>query len=139
MTTKIDGGLRPLFKKYLPMVDWAPVESPMVMGIPDTNACYRGVEFWIEFKQAEAYRVLITPHQVAWALRRTRHGGRVWIAVRQRQDNLVLMTGMHAAALEEEGLHMPTRNFAGVYTGGPRAWPWLDILRVLTQPGQVGL
>jgi hypothetical protein len=141
MTTKIDGGLRPLFRNHLPKIHWTPVESPMTQGIPDTNWCIDGVEGWIEFKQTRANKVDLGPSQVGWIHRRWRHGGRVWIAVRFRHDggpilgdpvdDLIMIYGGHVMELAENGLRLEPSMISGRWRGGPRRWIWPGIQALL--------
>ena len=74
------------FRKKLPKgTDQVRVENPANPGTPDLNCCYRGVEFWIEFKQVKelpkkadtpVFTGCLKPHQALWAMLRTRAGGR---------------------------------------------------------------
>jgi hypothetical protein len=112
-------------------------------GIPDSNSCAAGMEFWIEFKETSSFSVDLRPLQVAWISRRTRHGGVVWIAVRRRHDGgprrgvavdqLYIVSGLQAAALSLGGLN----NLPGIshkWEGGPGNWSWPEISAVLTDP-----
>jgi hypothetical protein len=126
---KSDGGLRRLFHKHLPNVHWTSIESRSTMqGIPDLEGCEGGVSFWIECKAAVHWRVHMRPFQIAWLARRTRAGGRCFIAVR-RGAELRLYTGSNAARLAMQGLvQCPA---LGVWGGGPRQWPWPWVLAML--------
>jgi len=138
-----DGGLRQLFRLHLPMVDWQSIESPLTgLGIPDSNGCLDSIEFWIEYKQTHAYSVVIRPEQIAWGIRRERHGGRVWIAVRRKcdagirrlaVDELWLVPTSLGLTLSRGGLKVLQDN-ARVFdwTGGPSKWNWNEVLQVLT-------
>lgn len=143
MTTKIDGGLRPLFKKHLPDFHWTPVESPMTGGIPDSNWCVDGVEGWIEYKRTGSRGVTFRSGQPAWIHRRYRAGGRVWIAIRftheggprlgDAVDDLVLVYGGFVLDLARDGL---TDNMvSGRWRGGPTRWDWRAIQGLLVGAG----
>lgn len=145
MSTKDDGGLRPLFKHYLPRFHWTPVESPMTEGIPDTNWCYEGVEGWIEFKQTDTRRLRFRPGQPRWIHRRYRDGGRVWIVVRFRHeggprlgasvDDLVMIYGGHILEIAREGIRDDL--VSARWRGGPRRWPWKEVGALLVGAGSV--
>jgi hypothetical protein len=138
----IDGGLRPLFRANLPQFDWTSVESGTTGGgIPDSNYCHGGTEGWIEYKQTAGYVITLRPEQVGWIARRVRHGGRVWVAVRQlapagprreARDALWLVPGRLAVEARTGGLR-PLDGAPGVPTWhhGPRAWDWRAVAAVL--------
>jgi hypothetical protein len=143
--TRDDGGLRPLFRKHLPMVDWQPVETGVISsGVPDVNGCYRGVEWWMECKATAAFGVRFQPHQPAWIHRRYRAGGRVWVAVRRQHgggvrrgppvDELLLVPGQHVLVLAQQGL-VPGLVVAH-WPGGPGNWHWPGVLACLTGLGE---
>ena len=142
IATKIDGSLRPLFKYHLPKIHWTPIETgDTTSGVPDTNGCIGGVEFWVEFKQTSTNKVNMRPGQIGWIHRRWRHGGRVWIAVRQRHnggprlgepiDDLVMIYGGHVLELAENGLQLELSMISGRWRGGPRRWGWSGIQALL--------
>jgi hypothetical protein len=126
----MDGNLRLLFRQNLPEMHWQSVETGAVgPGVPDSNYCYKGAEGWVEFKVTSGWAVTLRPAQIGWLLRRARAGGRVFVAVRQR-DTLWLAAGGAAVALREAGLRgAPT---LGHWEGGPSQWPWTKIRRLLT-------
>jgi len=74
--SKINGGLRQLFRAKLPGFDWVSIESGSTGGgIPDSNYCVRtnditGIEGWIEHKQTDGWAVTLRPEQVGWIARR---------------------------------------------------------------------
>jgi len=72
-----DGGLRSLYRKYLPAFQWTTIESPFTeAGIPDCEFCApNGVSGWIENKLASGFVVHLRPEQIAWLHRRHRHRG----------------------------------------------------------------
>ena len=55
------------------------IEATTGAGIPDVNACYKGIEFWLELKLFKSKSVLIRPAQNAWAYRRRHAGGLVFL------------------------------------------------------------
>lgn len=140
----IDGGLRQLFRDHLPGVHWQSVETGGTgRGIPDSNGCCDGVEFWVEFKQTDGWSVTLRPEQIGWIERRTRHGGRVWIAVRRRHaggvrrgtsvDELYLLPGRLARAARLNGLRSDALgpHLLGPMTGGPSRWNWDAVAEAL--------
>jgi hypothetical protein len=140
-----DGGLRPLFRERLPQFDWNSVETGAVSGgVPDSNYCCGGVEGWIEFKQTAGWTVPLRPVQVGWILRRTRHGGRVLVGLRQRRspgpraearDRLWLLAGGSARELKTIGVgdagKLPTGSVLGWWDGGPARWDWAAVSDLL--------
>jgi hypothetical protein len=131
-----DGGLRQLLRKHLPQVHWVTVESRATeSGIPDVEYCFEGKSGWIECKVTRGWSVSIRPAQVAWILRRTRAGGRVFILVRQRgaeRDDLWMVRGEYVRLLRDGGLAaLPAAGVACRGCGGAGRWPWLAALRAL--------
>lgn len=138
-----DGGLRPLFRQRLPEMDWCTIESGLTGGgIPDSNCCFQGVEFWVEFKRTTGWAVSLRPLQVAWHSRRARAGGRSWIAVRREvlpgprstaADELWLVRGAEVVALKRLTLKkIPRAAIGGQWAGGPAGWVWGEIAQALT-------
>lgn len=149
--SRVDDGLRPLFRKHLPMFHWQSVESGLVeRGIPDANYCAlssvagsgdraQGVEGWIEFKATSNFTVDLRPEQVGWILTRRRYGGRVFVAIRRRSaagprkgaatDTLYLYDGWYARELREQGLRAPVPCLL-TCDDGPRYWDW-ELVRSL--------
>ena len=125
----IDGGLRQLFRKHLPEVDWTPVETFSTgRGVPELHYCVDGVAVLIELKAVRGIeKVRMRPEQIAWCERYLRHGGRVWIAVRQGQ-NFFLFTGRQAREL-----HLKFSLPAMKLTGGPARWDWTEIRDALAK------
>jgi len=124
-----DGGLRSLFRKHLPTFDWQSIETAMTGGgVPDSNYCAQGSEGWIEFKRTSHWSVTLRADQIGWILRRRRHGGRVFIAVRrggERQDELWLCHGSFAKELKLYGLRKcPPEAILGRWMDGPSRWDW---------------
>jgi hypothetical protein len=127
-----DDGLRRLFRQHLPGIDWTTIETGLVSpGVPDLNGCARGVEFWVECKATKGWTVTLRPEQIGWLDRRTRAGGRTFVAVRRHRpasarrqptDEIWLFSGTHARRLKLLGLRglAPRARF----TGGPTNWDW---------------
>lgn len=141
MTT--DGGLRPLFKKHLPPgSDLQPVETWSTgQGVPDLNYCIAGAEGWVELKGTATNKVIITPQQVAWAERRLRAGGRVFLTVRKQHaggprrgavvDELWLFPGNLTRAVAQHGLNHERAPPLYRGAGGPGSWDWQAIAQFL--------
>ncbi len=133
----IDGGLRKLFKDNLKAVHFQSIESGGTgLGVPDTNGCHQGIEFWVEFKQTAGWTVsTFRPEQVAWIEQRTRHRGRVHVGVRQRgagRDALWLL-GPGSARMLIDGCRLdrlPDSLVRGHWPSSP--WPWPEVLVALT-------
>ncbi len=136
----IDGGLRQLFRRYLPEPDYATIETGLVsLGVPDLNACLNGAEVWIEMKVCSGWSVTIRPEQSAWAERRIRHGGRVFLAVRRKHDGgprkgppvdeLWIFHGRDAATVRKEGLLSGPPLLRS--SGGPQLWDWRRVSQIL--------
>lgn len=139
MVKRIDGGLRQLFTDNIPMAHWQSIESGLTgLGIPDSNACYSGSEWWVEYKWTPEWACTLKPEQVGWLMRRSRAGGRVFVAVRKQRtaglrtpacDELWLFPGALARELKDGGIRAaPPLVHA---TGGPSQWPWDEVLRTL--------
>jgi len=126
-----DGGLGKLFPKYLPHFHWQTIELSFSMrGIPDKNYCFDGKEGWLEFKNTNGRSVPLRPEQIGWLMRRVRHGGRAFIAVRQKKnDTLWLIPGADA----EQAKHLGLTNQKWLHWyNGPRSWDWKAIENVIT-------
>ena len=140
-----DGDLRPLFRAHMPHFDWNSVETGATGGgVPDSNYCCGGVEGWIEFKQTTGWTVPLRPVQVGWILRRTRHGGRVLVGLRQRaspgpqreaRDRLWLLAGSSARELKQMGVsdhqRLPVGTVLNWWDGGPAGWDWAAVSDML--------
>lgn len=130
--SKPDSGLRALFRKHLPLFDFTSIETGItIMGVPDANYCYRGIEGWIETKACEHRRIRIRPAQIGWIERRLDHGGRVFVAVRRAQYELWLFHGSVAEQLLTQRLEEVPR--MGVWSGGPGRWDWDAVAHLLTR------
>lgn len=140
---EIDGGLRRIFRANLPMVHWAALETGAVCpGLPDSNGCCRGREFMVEFKATRDHVVRFRPLQPGWITDRVRHGGRVFVFVRQRPDNPPSATGTDllwgfdgrdVVRLVSSGLRDAEQFALDVWRGGPRKWDWAQIEETLTR------
>ena len=146
----IDDGLRPLIREHLPTVDWQSIESGLTgQGIPDLSGAHPDCgDFWVECKATSAWSVSVRVEQVAWAERRIRHGGRVFLAVRRRHDGglrkgpavdeLWLYWGGHTRHVRRHGLGNPDAGVTYVASpllverGGPSRWDWSRVLDSLT-------
>jgi hypothetical protein len=127
-----DDGLRRLFRQHLVGVHWASIETGITEpGVPDLNGCSQGVEFWVECKATSGWTVTLRPEQIGWLDRRTRAGGRTFVAVRRHcsagahrsmADEIWLYPGHVARRLELLGLK-GLRPYAH-FTGGPANWDW---------------
>lgn len=133
-----DGGLASIFKNKLPHIHFQSVETWSTgQGVPDVNYCFEGSEGWIELKKTEAIKVNISPEQIAWAERRIRAGGNVFLAVRRickagprrkSRDELWLFNGSDIRAVYLKGL---TIEPIGLWEYGPSAWGWKELADIL--------
>jgi len=131
----IDGGLGKLLQEHLRDVHWQRIETGGTgRGTPDINGCWRGIEIWIELKQATHWQVEIQPEQVAWIERRARAGGRVFVMVRQKRTILWLLRPTAARCLiRGTRLDMiPDAIYRG--EGGPSAWQWQRLREAMFAP-----
>lgn len=133
--SNLDGGLRSLFRQRLRSWHWQSIESGSTgSGIPDSNFCTPGgVEGWVEFKEVRGWVVTLSPMQVGWLMRRSRLGGRCFVAVRQRiasGEAMCVYAGADAAILTEAGA-MKTAVPLVRSAGGPASWDWEAVERVL--------
>jgi hypothetical protein len=136
----IDGGLRKLFRQYLPEIHWVTIETGLTeQGIPDSNFCFGGVEGWIEFKLTSTLRVPLRSEQVGWLMRRSRAGGRTFVVIRHRsvagpikgpaRDRLIIYHGASAQDLAISGLRVPPLLECSGY---PARWDWTAVKALLT-------
>ena len=133
-----------MFRARMPRAQWTSIETGSTgLGVPDAEACFPGgLSFWCEFKLTSGYAVELRAEQAAWADRRSRLGGRCWIAVRRKcaagprrgpaVDDLWLVPGCHALELRACGLRVDLA-YAGamVWRGGPARWAWGEIEKTL--------
>lgn len=130
----MDGELRTLFRQHLPKFHWVSIETwPVSSGVPDSNYCAAGgVEGWVEFKKISGWKIpWKQPYlQVAWLERRSRTGGRCFLAVRRNQA-LYVFRGSDARRVLEEGIRGPLP--VGMWEGGPSHWDWARVGEILTE------
>jgi len=125
----IDGGLRLLFAKNI-AGHWQSVETFATgRGVPDANYCLDGAEGWVEFKRVNGWQVEVRPEQVAWAERRRRNGGRVFLAARKAKflwlfDGADVRLVMGPAGVRSNAVLLHA-------AGGPQKWPWAAIRDLL--------
>lgn len=103
-----------LVKSHLPVgCDSQRIETGSTgRGIPDVNLCWMGRDIWVELKIVMGSRVSLRPEQVAWAYRRTKAGGTVWILARDKfdgvrkgkGDRIFIWPGSCAADVLENGI-----------------------------------
>jgi len=128
----IDGGLSAIFRRHLPEAHWQSVEtSGTGRGVPDLNYCLDGREGWIELKLVSGWRIpSMRPEQVAWAERRARAGGRVFLAGRKGGALWLWDASLAARALIDGG---DVREVPALLRGlgGPARWPWAAIAALL--------
>jgi hypothetical protein len=134
--TKIDGGLRSIIQERMVGPHWTPIETGgTALGVPDLEGCLRGVQVWIECKDIDGWsaKAKMRPGQVAWIERRTRKGGRVFVAVRRAGEELWLFSGAAARPLiDGERLDRVIPAFLlGRFEGGPARWNWPKVAEIL--------
>jgi hypothetical protein len=125
----IDGGLRQIFRTKFRDYQWTSIETGAVSpGTPDAEYCAPGgLSGWVEFKKTSGWKVEFRPLQVPWIHRRARLGGRVFIAVRRKKDELYLISGADVLELEEKGV----KNFVPIAGVGSRNWDWNEVEQIL--------
>ena len=139
----IDGNLNRVFQDHLPTFHFQRVEPTggIGVGVPDLNGCAQSVEFWLELKRVVGWSVTMRPPQIAWIERRTRAGGRVFIACRKRMpkhrralacDDLWLLKPTAARLLASHNLkELPAEHIALICRDGPAQWDWPAISQLL--------
>lgn len=125
-----DGGLRQLFRSRFRDWHWTSIETGAVSpGTPDAEFCAPGgISGWVEFKKIDGWKITFQPLQVPWIHRRYRLGGRVFVAVRRKRDELYVIPGEHILELEERGV----KNFVPITGVGARNWDWCEVEQILT-------
>ena len=142
---KSDGELRQFYRKYLPQVSWSSIESGgSEPGIPDSCGVLDGVTFFVENKLTAGFTVDIRTPQRGWMLRHTRQGGVGYVAIRRiaaagprrgaASDELWIYEGATIANLADAG--MTEVGLLGRWDGGPRSWPWPDVLAIFLEGGR---
>lgn len=127
-----DGALRALLVRNLPRFHFQSIESGATgLGIPDLEYCCDGISGWIETKKSDGWVVDFRPHQVAWIERRERAGGRVFVFVRRKGDELYVLPGSAARPLFTRRESLQTIEPIALFRGGPRRWEWPEIARIL--------
>jgi hypothetical protein len=84
------GTLRKYLVRDLQGCDIQRIEDKLASGIPDSNVCWRGREFWLEGKQlrelpvrdSTAVRVDMSQEQLNWAVARKEAGGLAYVWIR---------------------------------------------------------
>lgn len=134
-TSGPDAGLRRELRAHLKQWQWSHIESPTTSpGCPDTEFCAPGGgSGWVECKRTPAYALSFRPLQVGWLDRRSRLGGKCFVAVRRLTpkglDELWLYPGVRVTELVEMGLRAP--NPLGTWAGGPSKWNWREVSELL--------
>lgn len=132
---KADNGLRADFVTHIIGPHWQAIETGSTgRGIPDLNGCQHGVEVWVEMKATEHWAVDIDPTQVGWLLRRTRAGGRCFVAVKRKGVELWLLRPEAARTLATPRLGLRDVEaglILGQWAGGIRNWPWGEVRALL--------
>lgn len=140
-----DGNLRNIFKDHFPKAHWQPVETWSTgQGVPDAEYCFPGGQTgWIENKCTTGWTVDFKKRetQIAWLERRSRVGGRCFVAIRRQvmagprrglaTDELWLFPGSAARQLHLNGLRVAQA--LGCWDGGPARWSWDLIEKILTR------
>lgn len=130
----MDGDLRKLFSTRMKSAQWTPIETGTTsQGVPDSEYCFSGGrQGHVEHKRTLAWAVVMRPEQIGWLLRRSRLGGRCFVAVRRinrGDDELWLFAGVDAAKVGAGGLRAVDPLL--LCTGGPDRWDWAAVERVL--------
>lgn len=139
-----DGGLTKLFVSKLGTFGhFQTVETGGTgQGVPDLNYNIGGFEGWIEMKTTGTNRIpSLEAHQVAWAERRGRAGGKVFLAVRKKHDggarlgapidHLVLFNAVNSSRIIlEHGMNMATPLYVSP-ANGPKSWDWDAVRKIL--------
>jgi len=103
MSPKPESRLWKVLRGGLTGVHWTRIESWASPGVPDVNGCADFGEFWIELKVIKHNRVLLSPHQIAWHVTRTRFGGITYILARAAgKTPLILFSGKQAKLLKDK-------------------------------------
>lgn len=127
---KPDDGLRAIFHEKLKPFHMVAIETGMTtQGVPDSNGCFNGVDFWVEMKATKAFAVRFRPMQIGWIERRLRCGGHVFVATRQRHKNVDCLWLLRGSAAKELATGASLRSLKasyilGCWHGGPQEWPW---------------
>ena len=100
MSAKPESKLWKALRDNITDIHWTRIESWSSPGVPDVNGCAEFGEFWIELKIIKNKRLLLSPHQVAWHIKRSLHSGRAFILAREAgRTPLFLFSGEQAKDL----------------------------------------
>tara|TARA_Y100001938_G_scaffold134967_1_gene196046 strand:- start:756 stop:1163 length:408 start_codon:yes stop_codon:yes gene_type:complete len=103
MSAKPESKLWKALRDGITDIHWVRIESWSSPGVPDVNGCAEFGEFWIELKVIKNNRVLLSPHQVAWHLVRSRNCGHSFILAREAgRTPLILFSGSKAKDLADK-------------------------------------
>jgi hypothetical protein len=124
-----DGDLRAIFREKFKTWQWSSVETGIVSpGIPDAEFCAPGgVSGWVEFKKTEGWKINFEPLQPSWIHKRVRLGGRVFVAVRRKVDELYVIPGTEILSLVDVGL----KGRSPLCAGGRRKWDFKLVEQIL--------
>lgn len=100
-----------VLKRLYPQAHFQTISGMAQGGVFDSNACFQGVEVWVEFKQAKRpkksgkIRAKAMRGQPAWQALRQRVGGRTFVALMLDSEFLLLpgwcLPELHAGISEE--------------------------------------
>jgi hypothetical protein len=100
MSVKPESKLWRALRDGITDIHWVRIESWSSPGVPDVNGCAEFGEFWIELKIIKNKRIVLSPHQIAWHVTRSRHQGRSYILAREAaRTPLILFYGKQAKDL----------------------------------------
>lgn len=96
-------------KAYYPKAHWQRFESWSGVGVFDANACYKGREIWVEFKEVNPPKKLtddwivkpkVRPSQIAWQALKQKAGGITCIAI-MVGPTMYIIAGHYISALRD--------------------------------------
>jgi len=81
----------------------------------------------VEFKKVEGWKITFEPLQPAWINKRSRLGGRVFVAVRRKLTELYVIPGSEILRMIEVGVkgREPIKRIG-------RSWDWEQVEKILT-------
>jgi hypothetical protein len=127
--------------------DFSRIESFVTPGYPDVDGCIAGVTFKIELKYIPSYPARSTTRimgnkglrtdQSAWAHRRIRHGGRLFVLVGVERDLYLFRPGLDDLyTMNDWSLTQFNQEAVFIHMAG-RAQPvWGDLVDALTRIGK---
>ena len=147
--SRADGGLRSIIHQRCKAYgDFQAIETGLTSGgVPDSNYCIQGREGWIECKRTSGWTIgNMEGNQVAWAERRVRNGGRVFLAVRRLSDGgprtapcdelwLCTHAAMRPLLLKTRLNLLHPSLVLGMWAGGPANWDWQAVVNNLKSTG----